>query len=160
MDGSASAHPGVRFPPPALFALGFGAGWLLHGTNPIPLLGGAERPVVATVVGGSSILLGAMLIVWAIVSFRRARTGIIPNRPATMLVLDGPYRFTRNPMYLAFIVIYLGGSLLINSAWTLLILPLVLFILYTAVIHREERYLAARFGPDYDEYRMRIRRWV
>lgn len=159
MDESAPAHPGVRFPPPLLFVLGLAAGWLLHREYPLPLLGGAVRSVAA-ILGWSSILLWAVLTAWAITSFRRAHTAIIPNRPATMLVHEGPYRFTRNPMYLAFILLYLGVSLLINSFWTLLLLPLVLFILYTAVIRREERYLTAAFGPAYDEYRTRVRRWL
>ena len=159
MDGSAPAHPGVRFPPPLLFVFGLGAGWLLHRAYPLPLLEGGARPV-AVVLGWSGIVLWAMLTAWAIASFRRARTAVIPNRPATMLVLGGPYRFTRNPMYLALILLYLGVSLLINSLWTLLLLPLMLFLLYTAVVRREERYLAAAFGQAYRDYQTRVRRWL
>ncbi len=159
MDGSAPAHPGVRFPPPLLFVFGLGAGWVLHRIYPLPLLGSSTR-ALEVVVGWSSMLFAALLMAWAIVSFRRAHTAIIPNQPATMLVLGGPYRFTRNPMYLGLVVLYLGVSLLINSIWTLLLLPLVLFILYTAVIRREERYLAAAFGSAYQDYQTRVRRWL
>lgn len=159
MDESAPAHPGVRFPPPLLFVFGLAAGWLLHRVYPLPLLGAAERSL-AVVPGWSLILVSLGLTAWALVSFRRAHTAVIPNRPATMLVLGGPYRFTRNPMYLSLVLLYLGVSLLVDSVWTLLLLPLLLFILYAAVIRREERYLAAAFGPGYLEYCARVRRWL
>jgi protein-S-isoprenylcysteine O-methyltransferase Ste14 len=142
-----------------LFVVALALGWLLHRIYPLPLLGAGAR-ATEVVLGWSAILVWAVLMVWAVVSFRRARTAIIPNRPATMLVLGGPYRFTRNPMYLAFVVFYLGAGLLINSIWTLLLLPLVLVVLYVTVIRREERYLAATFGASYDAYRKQVRRWL
>lgn len=159
MDEPAPAHPGVRYPPPLLFVFGLGAGWLLHRAYPLPLLG-ADARTAGVVLGWGGVLLWAVLTVSAVSSFRRARTAIIPNRPATMLVLGGPYRFTRNPMYLALVLLYLGVGLLINSIWTLLLLPLVLLILYVTVIRREERYLAAAFGASYDVYRAQVRRWI
>lgn len=77
-----------------------------------------------------------------------------------MLVLGRSYRFTRNPMYLAFVMLYVGASLLMNSTWPFLLLPMVLVVLYLTVIRREERYLAAAFGPSYEAYRTQVRRWL
>ena len=152
-------HPGVRFPPPLLFVLGLGAGWLLHRARPLLLLP-ADFRAVGVVLGWTGILLWAGLTGWAMATFRRARTAIFPNRPATGVVREGPYRFTRNPMYLALVLLYVGVSLLMNSGWALLLLPLVLALLYVSVIRREERYLTAAFGAEYEAYRTRVRRWL
>jgi protein-S-isoprenylcysteine O-methyltransferase Ste14 len=85
---------------------------------------------------------------------------IIPNRPASTLVTHGPFRLSRNPMYLGLSLVYLGVTLLVNSVWPLLLLPLVIAILQPTVIRLEERYLGARFGTAYDEYCRRVRRWL
>jgi protein-S-isoprenylcysteine O-methyltransferase Ste14 len=75
-------------------------------------------------------------------------------------VTGGPYRRTRNPMYVAMTLLYLGASLLMNGLWPLLALPVVLAALTFAVIRREERYLSSAFGAEYDAYRRRVRRWL
>jgi protein-S-isoprenylcysteine O-methyltransferase Ste14 len=98
------------------------------------------------------------LAVWALATFRAAGTAISPNRPASTLVTHGPFRLSRNPMYLALSLLYLGVMLLVNSVWTLLLLPFVIAVLHLTVIRHEERYLAATFGIGYDAYRRRVRR--
>ena len=92
--------------------------------------------------------------------FFRARTHLIPNRPANALVMAGPYRFTRNPMYVSLTAVYLGVCVLMLSLWALLLLPLVLMVIYTKVIAPEEAYLERRFGGEYAHYRKRVRRWL
>src|SRR5687767_13760839 len=91
-------NPGVRFPPPFLFAAGLLAGWWLSRRKPIPLLSepwlGFGEPV-----GLSLTAAGLVLIFWGIATFRAHRTGVYPNQPAARIVRQGPYRFTRNPMY-------------------------------------------------------------
>ncbi len=77
-----------------------------------------------------------------------------------MIVDTGPYRFTRNPMYTGMTVAYLGGILILDSFWTLVMLPVALAILYFFVVKREERYLLAEFGDAYEAYRKRVKRWV
>ncbi|HEU5040160.1 MAG TPA: isoprenylcysteine carboxylmethyltransferase family protein, partial [Gemmatimonadales bacterium] len=76
------------------------------------------------------------------------------------LVTDGPYRFTRNPMYLGFTLWYLAGTAWVNSLWLLVLLPVVLLVMQRGVITREEAYLERRFGREYTEYRARVRRWL
>ena len=124
---------------------GFGLAWLLHRIWPVALTGPAAAPLRAYL-GWGAVALGLFLMFTGIATFLHARTAVYPNRPASRLVVTGPYRFTRNPMYLGFTLAYLGGTLLLNSVWPLPLLPLVLFALTRSVIRREERYLAAEFG--------------
>lgn len=152
-------HPGVRFPPPALFVAGLLAGWALHRHVRALALPGLA-PAAARGVGLGLVLAGLALAGWGVVTFRRARTAIIPHYPASRVVDGGPYRFTRNPMYTGFTVVYLGVAALLGSAWPLLLLPLVLVALVRLVIAREERYLRAAFGADYEGYCARVRRWL
>jgi len=84
----------------------------------------------------------------------------MPDRPASRVVSSGPFRFSRNPIYVADTLIYAGVSLVMRMAWPLVILPFVLATLYAFVIRREERYLGEAFGTEYAEYRRRVRRWV
>jgi protein-S-isoprenylcysteine O-methyltransferase Ste14 len=142
-----------------LFVLGIVAGWLLHRAFPLPLIAPTARST-ATLVGWLVVALGAGLSVWGLVTFRGAGTPIRPDRPASMLVRHGPFRFSRNPMYVGLCLVYLGVTLLLNSLWTVLFLPLVIATLYLTVIRHEERYLASTFGIAYDEYRRRVRRWL
>ena len=151
--------PGVPFPPPFLFVAGFLAGLILQRTWPLPLFPG-ERPAPVLVLAWALFFLGTGLCGWAISLFLRARTSVIPNRPASALVLVGPYRFSRNPMYTGLIGMYLGLSLWRDALWPLVLLPLVLLLLWRLVISREERYLSAEFGERYAEYRRRVRRWL
>lgn len=157
--GDAPPHPGVRFPPPFLFAAGLFGGWALERRWPLPLVSPARTGMLEAI-GVALVVLGLGLAFWGILTFRRARTAIIPNQPASHIVETGPYRFTRNPMYVGLTVAYLGGALVLNAAWPLALLPFVLAALVVLVIRREERYLTAAFGPDYDAYRRRVRRWL
>lgn len=152
------ASPGVRFPPPTLFAVGFLAGWLLHRLHALPLLPGA---FAAREPAGLLLLaLGLACAGWGLLTFLRARTAIIPHNPASRLVTSGPYRFSRNPMYTGLTIAYLGLTLLLGSAWPLLFLPLVLAALVALVIRREEAYLLGAFGEEYRQYTRRVRRWL
>ena len=94
------------------------------------------------------------------ITFWRARTAIIPHRPASRLVRHGPYRFTRNPMYVALTALYVGLALLFNVAWPLVVLPVVLWLLWHVVIRHEERYLLFAFGGDYAAFTREVRRWL
>jgi protein-S-isoprenylcysteine O-methyltransferase Ste14 len=150
--------PAVRYPPPLLFVLGIVVGWLLDGTLPLPLASPGTR--WARLVGWLLVALGAGLAAWALTTFRRARTTFIPNRPASMLVTHGPYRLSRNPMYLALCLLCAGAAFLVNTAWILLLLPVVIAVLQRTVIRPEERYLDTTFVSAYDRYRRSVRRWL
>jgi protein-S-isoprenylcysteine O-methyltransferase Ste14 len=159
VSDSSPAGPDIRYPPPLLFVLGIAAGWLLCRAFPLPLIGLTARSAAA-LVGWLLVALGTGLSVWGLATFRGAGTPVRPNKPASTLVTHGPFRLSRNPMYLGLSLVYLGVMLLMNSAWIVLFLPLVITTLHLTVIRHEERYLSATFGIAYDEYRRRVRRWL
>ena len=101
-----------------------------------------------------------MIALWAVWEMRRARTGIPVHHPVTALVTGGPFAWSRNPIYLAFNSVYLGGAVLLNSWWPVLLLALVLIALHHLVITREERFLTVKFGESYRLYSSRVRRWL
>lgn len=151
-------HPGVIAPPPLIY-LGFLlAGWGLGRLAGLPSFGGDA--VARMVVAGLLIGVGLALELWAIGAFRRRRTAVQPWKPSTALVAEGPYRFSRNPIYLGFAVTYLGLALALNSWLALALLVPCLLVVDRGVIAREERYLSAKFGASYDAYRGRVRRWI
>jgi protein-S-isoprenylcysteine O-methyltransferase Ste14 len=153
------ASPGVRFPPPTLFVVGFLVGlgldrWMLR----LALGGVGRSPLV--VAGWLLIAAGSVVLLWAMLTFVRARTALLPSRPARTIVANGPFRYSRNPMYIGMSAVYIGLALLMSMAWPLVLLPLVLLALYMLVIRREERYLGVAFGDEYAAYRARVRRWL
>jgi protein-S-isoprenylcysteine O-methyltransferase Ste14 len=148
---------GVEFPPPLIYALWFGAGYLLDRWFPWPFGGdGLWRPVAgaALMAGGAVLALAAVLTFWG------AGTTILPIRTTTAVVGRGPYRFTRNPMYLAMAIAYAGLALVVDSVWPLLLLPGAILTVHRFVIRAEERYLSRKFGEQYEEYRRRVRPWI
>jgi len=101
-----------------------------------------------------------ILATWGVVTMRRAGTNVRPDQPALVIVVDGPFRFSRNPLYLALTGFYLGVSMLINTVWPPFLLPVLLAFLHWGVIRREEHYLEAKFGSTYLNYKARVRRWL
>ncbi|HEX6576620.1 MAG TPA: isoprenylcysteine carboxylmethyltransferase family protein [Gemmatimonadaceae bacterium] len=161
MADSAPKNAGVHFPPPFLFLLGLGAAWLLETrVTRIRLIGGTASRSPLEIAGSAILAAGLLLTFWGLITFARARTAILPMRPASRIVTHGPYRLTRNPMYTGLSVAYLGGSLLMNSGWAVLLLPVVMLAVYHFVIKREERYLSAAFPSEYNSYRQKVRRWL
>jgi len=152
----AQDHANVRIPPPLIFASGLIAGLLLEKLLPVVLL----PPALVWVAAPIFLLLGVVLTAWSTFSFHRHRTTPIPIRPASALVVSGPYRFTRNPMYVGMACFYLAFALWFNIFWALIALCAVIAIVHVYVIGREERYLERKFGESYREYRARVRRWL
>lgn len=159
MTDTPPRNPGVHYPPPLLFVLGIGLAWLMGRVVPLPLVPDSLRPV-SLIVGYVAIVLASATITWAMLTFRRADTAIYPNQPATAVVARGPYRFSRNPMYVGLTALNLGIALVSNSLWMIAALPIVLWLLTVLVIRREEAYLSSAFGETYDEYRRAVRRWL
>lgn len=146
---------GVRVPPPLIFAVGFAAGWLLDRWAPVPF-----DHLWWKVLGWFLVAGGAWLIAWSVLALRRAGTTVRPDRASSALVVVGPFRFSRNPLYLSFVLVYAGAALLTGTLWALVALPLVVWTVVHTAITSEERYLAARFGGTYEDYRRRVRRWL
>jgi protein-S-isoprenylcysteine O-methyltransferase Ste14 len=148
--------PGVHIPPPLFYVAAIGSGALLRRYMPLAIGWGAPRVIAAWVL----VALSAWLFAWSFIWFARQKTTIIPNRPARALVLDGPFRFTRNPLYLAMALLTLGAGLWLNTWWVLLLLLPAVALVDRFVIAREEAYLRRRFGAEYDLYTARVRRWL
>jgi protein-S-isoprenylcysteine O-methyltransferase Ste14 len=152
-------NAGVRFPPPLLFVAGLAIGVLLdHGVLAVPM---SHTPWSSLEgIGAGLALAGGCLIAWGMLTFHAAHTAILPHQPASTLVERGPYRFTRNPMYTGLTIAYIGAALLLNTAWPIIMLPIVLALLVRLVVRREEAYLHDAFGAEYTAYQSRVRRWL
>ncbi len=158
MSRPASDIPGVIAPPPLIYlgflALGWGVGQLIGE----PGLG-VDRTLRGTfAIGG--LILGLAIEAWAAGLFQKAKTAVQPWKPSTALVTDGIYGVTRNPIYLGFAITYLALAVGLDSPLAIVLLIPCLLVVDRFVIQREERYLIARFGADYEAYRRRVRRWI
>lgn len=92
--------------------------------------------------------------------FHQAGTSVAPRMPTSALVTSGPYRITRNPMYVGMAFLYAGLALLLDLVWPLVFLPVVLLAIDRRVIPREERHLESEFGKEYFDYRGHVRKWL
>lgn len=149
-------NPGVITHPPFLYAGGLAAGALLDLVIPLPML----PPGAGMVPGVALVGLGLALAGWCVGLFRRAGTNVPTHKPVTAIVTDGPYRFSRNPIYVALTTLSVGIAAWANSFWMLGLLIPTLVIMNIGVIDREERYLANKFGDEYLAYKARVRRWL
>ncbi len=105
------------------------------------------------------LILGGALNAWGALTMRRAGTNISPSRPTTILVTSGPFRFSRNPLYVAGAVLLLGLALALNNLWGILALIPLSLVMHYGVILKEERYLDEKFGAPYRQYRLTVRRY-
>ncbi len=158
MSGPSSKRgsPGVLAPPPLILAghliLGLALDWILAAPFLAPAI---QYSLGAVLIAAAAALAGA-----AIVRFARAGTNVPTHRPTTALVVAGPYRYSRNSIYVAMLLLLLGIGIMVDSAWIVALAAPFALVLRYGVIAREERYLDAKFGDPYRAYRARIRRWV
>ena len=144
--------------PPVLFLICAGAGALVQFIKPAPI--GSYSFEGGFTAGAVMMLIGAAIGGGAIVAMHRRGTPIEPGREPTQLVTNGPFRFTRNPLYLVLVMLCTAIAVMANSLW-LLIAALVLFVLLDrTVIAREEAVLTRTFATEYAAYRARVRRWL
>jgi protein-S-isoprenylcysteine O-methyltransferase Ste14 len=143
--------------PPLAWGLAVIAGLALNWLVPLPLL---PVDVSAGWLGAMVFVLALALFAWAIVTMTRAGSNVPTNRPTTTIVESGPYRFTRNPIYLGMFLGLVGLAITFDNLWLLMTLvPFALVIRY-GVVAREEAYLDRKFGNGYRGYRSRVRRWL
>ncbi|MFN8377197.1 MAG: isoprenylcysteine carboxylmethyltransferase family protein [Anaerolineae bacterium] len=146
---------GVLVLPPLLFALPVVLGWILGRIFSPPAVSTALR-----VVGIVVMLLSLIPGMWALVVMLRAGVNPEPHVPVSKLVLTGPFRFTRNPIYLTYILFIVGFSLVASNVWMLILLMPTTLVAHYGIVLREEHYLSRRFGAPYEDYRRRVRRWL
>jgi protein-S-isoprenylcysteine O-methyltransferase Ste14 len=156
MESEAVDRPGVIAPPPLIYLGAIVAGAVLERIWRwrLPVDGWGKA------VGLLVIAVGVFLAAWAVHAFDRAKTSPKPHKPTTAIVTSGPFRFTRNPIYIAFTLVQLGIALIAASGWILALIVPALVVIRTGVIAREERYLERKFGEVYLSFKRRVRRWV
>ncbi len=150
----------VRFFPPGIPLVAILVGTLLHRLVPLDL--GFSLPAPGHVWLGWGIAFGGVLLfgLWPIVLFRRGGQDENPWKPTPKIETSGPFRLTRNPMYLQMVLICLGVGVAKTNWWLLLLVPVVAWLLSLLVIKPEEEYLERKFGAVYLDYKSKVRRWI
>lgn len=139
-----------------IFLGALGLGMLLNWLIPSPQFSLESLKIT----GGLMCFVGSMVCGWGIFTFQLAGTNVRPNRPVTALVTGGPFRYSRNPLYLGMTLIYLGIVLCTGALWPLATLVPTLAIVHWRIVLREEVYLESRFGDNYRAYKARVNRWI
>lgn len=148
-------NAGVRIPPPFVYVAAIVLGFVVHSIWPVPV-----RPPGWWGFGAVLVAGGVALVLWAVVTLRRADTEIAPWRPTTAIVTTGPFAQTRNPMYFGLALVQLGvGQWSNRLAVVLLVIPAI-FAINALSIAKEEAYLLRKFGDEYRRYTARVRRWL
>ncbi|HEV7321368.1 MAG TPA: isoprenylcysteine carboxylmethyltransferase family protein [Ensifer sp.] len=156
-NGHAEDRSGAVVRPPIVWLAAVGGGLLLDGAHPLPFLPGIGAGRLA----GVAVFFAAVaLLIWAATTFRRAGTEVQTTRPTTAIVEAGPYRFTRNPIYVAMFLGLVGLALAFDSFWLLILLVPFYLVIRHGVVAREETYLERKFGEGYLAYKARVRRWL
>jgi protein-S-isoprenylcysteine O-methyltransferase Ste14 len=151
------AEPGpLRFPPPLIYLAGLALGIVVELIEPAP----QPTTWLRVLAGLVAVAVFIALDTTAMSRFSRADTPVNPMRAPRAVVTNGPYRLTRNPMYVGMAILYAGIAVAAGILWAFAFLPVVLIVVDRFVIVREERYLAERFGEEYERYRARVRRWL
>jgi protein-S-isoprenylcysteine O-methyltransferase Ste14 len=153
MTGADNA--GVIVRPPLLYAVALAAMLALRWLWPLPIFSGA-----AFWPGLALVTLAVGLLIWGRQTLVTGGTNVDPSLPSTAVVTSGPYRFSRNPLYMGLAVVYLGLTLALDTWWGIILLALVLIVMHRGVIQREERYLERKFGDGYRQYRAAVRRYL
>lgn len=153
----ATDKPDVVIHPPIALVVAvvvcLGLTWL----HPLPFV----PAVIPHVEAGLILLLLALLLIrWAIVTFRKARTNILTNQATTAIVSSGPFAYSRNPIYVGAFVILIAFAIGFNSLWFFAALVVIYFVIRYGVVAREEVYLERKFGTVYLDYKNKVRRWL
>jgi protein-S-isoprenylcysteine O-methyltransferase Ste14 len=131
-------------------------GFFLQNFFPLPFIPQAEARVIGVIIMIINLILGLT----AVRNMFAAKTSLSPYRPTTALVLSGPYRFSRNPIYIGLTLLYIGLVTYLQLPWGLVLLPIVIWLVTVWVIVPEEKYLEQKFGSEYLRYKATVRRWI
>ncbi len=148
-------HAGVLFPPPLMIIVVMMTAWLIGKEWP---LDGPQFEYTRTL-GAALTGLGAVLIIVAASHFKVAKTNILPFKKSSHIIDFGIFSRSRNPIYLALLIMQIGIGLWVSEPWIILFLPISYLLLTHAVIVKEEAYLRRTFGDEYDDYTKRVGRW-
>lgn len=147
----------VRFPwPPLLYATAILAAFALGHLVRLPLPG---RTILAAI-GAALLCFGILLDLWALKTLWQTKTTVLPNRAASHLITGGPYRLSRNPIYLGYTLSTVAIGLILGNPWFVIGALAAALVTDHVVIRREEMHLLARFGIEYERYCRQTRRWI
>jgi protein-S-isoprenylcysteine O-methyltransferase Ste14 len=149
----------LRVPVPWVFVLAYLLGVALERALS-PHVGLAADPNLALALGGVMLAIGAFIAGWGLLTFHKAGTTTVPGRASSKLVTWGPYRLSRNPMYVGLAIAYLGEAAILRQIWPVVLLPLPVAYVNWVVIPVEQLKLTDVFGEDYVRYQARVRRWL
>jgi protein-S-isoprenylcysteine O-methyltransferase Ste14 len=149
----------MRIPVPWVFVLMYLIGAALERVWPVHLATDVSGSVTSGI-GAALFIVGALIAGWGLVTFHRARTTTVPGKSSSRLVTWGPYRFSRNPMYVGLTIAYLGEAFLQRHVWPVVLLPVVLAYVNWAVIPVEQARLTEVFAAEYVAYQRQVRRWL
>jgi protein-S-isoprenylcysteine O-methyltransferase Ste14 len=147
-------HADVKIHPPVLLLLHLAAVMLLAKIFRLP------QDFIPTWVGYPVVLFGFGLAFSAMMQFGRAKTTVDPHGSVSAIVVNGPYRFSRNPIYVGLVCFLIGMPLVLGTLWGLVLSPLFIVLMNSLVIQHEEAYLEKKFGDDYTSFKSRVRRWL
>jgi protein-S-isoprenylcysteine O-methyltransferase Ste14 len=148
-------NPGVVARPPVLYGVAFLVVLVFRWLRPMPMFTAG-----ALWTGLAVVAIGMAIAIWGRRTMRAAGTNINPSLPALAIVTTGPFRYSRNPLYLALTLLFLGLTLAFNTWWGIVILVPLVILMHVGVVLREERYLDQRFGETYRLYRSNVRRYL
>ena len=149
-------NPGVIFRPPMLYLAAFVVVLVCRWFRPMPICDDGTGFWAGLVV----VAIAIAFLIWGRRTMVAAGTNVDPALPATAIVDSGPFRFSRNPLYLGLTLAYLGFALVANTWWSAVVLVPLLIVMHFGVVLREERYLDKKFGESYRQYRVRVRRYL
>jgi protein-S-isoprenylcysteine O-methyltransferase Ste14 len=132
------------------------AGFLAHWLIPLHFL----DPALSTPIGVLITAASFGLFFWAVYTMRKGNASIPTGEPTDAIVARGPFRFSRNPIYLSMVLLQVGIGIWVNSLWFVGLAVIAAVLLWRGVISREERYLERKFGAQYLSYKGRVRRWL
>lgn len=144
-------------PPPIMYIGALLLGFAIHAVSPVGIF---PTTHAHKILGGFLFVLSGAFARWAFLTMRRLGTTANPKKPSEALATGGPFRFSRNPIYVAMTGLYIGLDFLVNSAWPLMLLAPLLLLMHWGVIRREEHYLSEKFGDAYILYKSKARRWL
>jgi protein-S-isoprenylcysteine O-methyltransferase Ste14 len=149
-------RPGVAVLPPILYGAALVVVWVLRRVLPLAV----PAPRALFWLGIALLLVACCLALWGHRTMHSAGTNVNPLLPATTVVTRGPFRYSRNPLYLSLALLFLGVSFAMSTWWGVIVAVPVLLVMHYGVVLREERYLEEKFGDVYRQYRGRVRRYL
>jgi protein-S-isoprenylcysteine O-methyltransferase Ste14 len=147
--------PNIRVHPPIIYAISILTGIGLNTLWPLAMPFALHGRIYGSII----IAIAAFIAAWSLLHFHRNDTDVRPDKPDSALITSGPYRFTRNPLYIVLSLAQITAAVWLDNLWVLLLVPVSIIVITRYAITREELYLEQLFGQKYLEYKQRVRRW-